>query len=100
MSIGLFPDQRNYFPEALPVRLRSAPGADFCLAEPAGRLTASPATVYRCDPIEGWAYVFYSVIHARGSLPTSELSGTEKEIKRGDLCDFCNRSKRHPRGRR
>jgi hypothetical protein len=28
-------------------------------------LTASPTTVYRCDPIEGSQSFFYSVTHAR-----------------------------------
>jgi hypothetical protein len=69
-------------------------------AYPIDRLTASPATVYRGDPIEGLACFFYSVIHAREYQPRGITFRNLKEINRGDLCDFSNWSECHSRDQR
>jgi hypothetical protein len=42
------------------------PGAKSLVGETNRRLTASPAMVYRCDPIERALPIFYSVMDARG----------------------------------
>ncbi len=76
ISIGFLPYSQKYSPAILLVGLRSAPGVNLRLTKLHERLTASPATVYRSDPIEAPASLAYSVIHARECLPASELSGT------------------------
>src|ERR1700722_7459083 len=78
MSIGWVPYSQKYFPATLLVRLRSAPGADLRLSRMNGRLTASPAAVYRCDLIERRASFSYSVIHARGMYRRANFPVPEK----------------------
>lgn len=73
------------------------PDADSAMPPIIYRLTASPATVYSGDPIEAFASFFYSVIHAREYQPRGITFRNLKEINRGDLCDFSNRSEYHPR---
>ena len=66
LSIGVLPYERDFFTSSdlSNSEIRAGRGSSF-LPSIAPGLTASPASVYRGDPIEGCLLFFYSV-NARG----------------------------------
>lgn len=63
LSIGRFPDHSGFLEDPRPARV-------FVFIDlfnrKIGSLTDSPATLYRCDPIEGCTFIPYSENHVRG----------------------------------